>query len=120
MLKLWEIIEKEKIKIRYRDLLCERDTLYGLYLLAKSGPIIILDNTLSSFRRLCRCVLAEEIGHFYTAPRTNYLIFTSCSSCNEKIEISKDERKALMWACDFSIPDAELCKAIKGGLRSCY
>lgn len=32
MVRLWRIIEREKIKVRYFDLLKENSTLYGLYL----------------------------------------------------------------------------------------
>jgi len=118
MEKLWEIIEKENIKVKYRHLSHERETLYGLYLLDDSGPIIILDHSLKTSRRLSRCVLAEEIGHYYTAPRTNFL--TAYTSYSTQLTMSKDERKAMMWATDFLIPDRELCKALKSGLRSCY
>ena len=72
--KLWTIIEEEKIKVVYADLLSARETLLGVYFMDKTGPVIILDNTLRSCRRLCKCVLAEEIGHFYTAPRSNFLV----------------------------------------------
>lgn len=119
MIKLWEIVEKEKIKVKYRDLSEAAERPYGLYIhCAKTGPLIFLDPLLKHSRRMHRCVLAEEIGHFYTTPRTNPL--KSYTSANLKIMNSQDERKAMQWAADFLMPDLEVTKAFEVGCRGCF
>ena len=117
--KLFAIARKESIRILYEDLYSLPENISGLYMYNhKVGPIIVLDKRLEHMRRDHKCVLAEEIGHFYTAPRTNSLSAYTCS--NHRIMMSQDERKALQWGTDFLIPDAELCEALKSGHRSCF
>lgn len=116
---LLKIIEKENIKIRYEDLSHIPERTHGLYIYDnRTGPFIILDNYLKHNRRLHKCVLAEEIGHFITAPRTN--LVTAYTSANLKIIQSQDERKAIQWATDFLIPDSKLTTALEAGNRSCF
>ena len=89
----------------------------GLYMLSKeTGPVIILGKHLNRSKRLHRCVLAEEIGHHFTAPRTN--IVSAYTSINQKTMLSQDERKAMKWASDFLIPDGDFVTALKAGHRS--
>ncbi|MCL6592880.1 MAG: ImmA/IrrE family metallo-endopeptidase [Alicyclobacillus sp.] len=74
-------------------------------------PCIVLDRHLHQHPRLLKCVLAEELGHYHTVPRGNLLLpFFSYSNT---LRLSKDERKALKWACDFLIPDLQLCALIR-------
>lgn len=119
MIELWEIVERENLKVRYKDMTQIPEEIHGLYIYdPRTGPLIILGHHLEHNRRLQKCVLAEEIGHFYTSPRTNFI--SSYTSANLKIIQSQDERKALQWATDFLIPDRELFKAVQSGYRSCY
>ena len=117
--RFYNIIKKENISLKYRDLRQVRDSLYGLYLCDEiAGPVIILDKSLEQSIRMQRSVVAEEVGHYYTTPRTNYLtVYTSYST---EITMSQDEQKALKWATDFLIPDDQLVTAIKAGYNSCY
>lgn len=118
MNRLWKIIETENIKVKYRDLRSYKSSLHGLYLLDSSGPLILLDKNIEHNKRLMKCVLAEEIGHYRTAPRTNYLV--AYGSYNLQLVMSQDERRALQWATDFLLPDSELCMALEKGHRSCF
>lgn len=117
--KFYNIIEKEHISLKYRDLRKERESLYGLYVCDEiAGPVIILDQSLRYSTRMQRSVVAEEVGHYYTAPRTNYLtVYTSYST---ELTMSQDEQKALKWATDFLIPDDQLITAIKADNNSCF
>jgi len=91
----------------------------GLYIYdRRTGPLIILDNQLKTSPRLHKCVLAEEIGHFYTVPRIS--ILKAYTSTNQRIIQCQDELKALKWATDFLIPDTELIKALKAGSQTRY
>jgi Zn-dependent peptidase ImmA (M78 family) len=117
--RLWEIIEKEKIRVLYEDLSGIPEKPHGLYLHdTKIGAVIVLDINLNHSRRLKKCVLAEEIGHFYTAPRTNVL--RTYTSSNDQIMLSQDERKAAQWSTDFLVPDALLAESLRAGCRSCF
>ncbi len=84
----------------------------GLYLW-DDGPVILLDKRLLKHPRLYKCVLAEEIGHYFTAPVSNLLVVHT--SYNREIAMSADERRALKWATDFLIPDHKLLAAMHCG-----
>jgi len=117
--RLWDIIDKENIEVRYRDFSMLPEDIYGLYLYdPRFGPLIVLDKNLRHSHRLHKCILAEEIGHFYTAARTS--ILSVHTSANLKTIESQDERKAGQWSTDFLIPDRELIKALESGCRSCF
>jgi len=117
--RLWDIVNKENIKVRYKDFSQLPENIHGLYLYDhKLGPIIVLDKQLLHTHRLHKCVLAEEIGHFYTAARTNLL--SVHTSANLQTMEAQDERKAAQWATDYLIPDGELFKALEAGYCSCF
>lgn len=119
MKKLWDIVTKESIEVRYKDFSQLPENIHGLYIYEQSlGPLIVLDKRLHHSHRLHKCVLAEEIGHFYTAARTNLL--SVHTSANLQTMEAQDERKATQWATDFLIPDSELVKALETGCRSCF
>ncbi|AFM43006.1 putative Zn peptidase [Desulfosporosinus acidiphilus SJ4] len=119
MKKLWDIINKENIKVLYKDFSHLPENIHGLYFYEQRiGPLIVLDKNLHHSHRLHRCVLAEEIGHFYTAARTN--ILTVHTSANLQTIENQDERKAAQYATDLLIPDSELIKALESGCRSCF
>lgn len=119
MENLWEIVDKENITVRYENLLCFPERLHGLYIYDhRIGPLIILGHHLEQNRRLHKCVLAEELGHYKTSPRTN--LITTYTSANLKLIQSQDERKAVQWATDFLIPDVQLIEAFRAGCRTCF
>lgn len=119
MQRLWDIVASENITVRYKDLSRAPEKVHGLYLYGKQlGPLIILDKHIEHSYRLFKCVLAEEIGHYYTNPRTD--ILTAHTSANLKAMQSQDEKKAMQWATDFLCPNNELEKALKAGCRDCF
>jgi len=119
MKKLWDVVRRENIEVRYKDFSRLPENIHGLYIYDnRLGPLIVLDKSLHHSHRLHRCVLAEEIGHFYTAARTNLLAVHT--SANLQTMEAQDERKAAQWATDFLIPDSALAKALESGYRSCF
>ncbi|KLU61884.1 hypothetical protein CEB3_c18020 [Peptococcaceae bacterium CEB3] len=119
MQELLDIVDREGISLRYDDLSRLPENINGLYMYERRiGPLIVLDRELDRYRRLHRCVLAEEIGHYYTSPRTNLLL--SYSSYALQVLEGQSERRAMQWGTDFLIPDAELIKALSEGCRSCF
>jgi len=120
MKKLWSIIKREKIRVIYEEGLSDNpEKVNGIYMYdPEYGPIIVLDKKLISFPRLHRCVLAEEIGHYFTTTYTNMLM--AYTSYVNQIELSRAERKAMQYATSLLIPDKELTKALDMGIRECY
>lgn len=119
MKKLWRIVEQEKIRVEYEDMSNIPEKPHGLYMYSvKCGPVIVLDTNILSSPRLMKCVFAEEVGHYFTAPRTNMLV--AYTSTSQRIIQSQDERKAMKWATDFYMPTEALLKAIKSGCSSHY
>lgn len=119
-MRLWEIVEKENIKVFYRDINNTPEKLNGLYIYHQEiGPVIILDKGLLSKRREHTEILSEEVGHHLAGVRTNVLFANQDYST--RIERNRDEHRAMVWATDFLIPDQELEHAVKDiGCRSCY
>ncbi len=112
------LVEQEQIFLSMKDLShCPR-LIYGLYFYdpKEQQPHIVLDKRLKEGSPLFRSVLAEELGHHFTVPQSNFLVpYTSYS---HKIALSRDERKALMWACDFLAPVSSVVKALESGCTS--
>jgi len=119
---LWQLAKDRDVFVDFAPLTQRHPKLWGLYIAA--GPAILLDETLRYRLREQKCVLAEEVFHALTYPRTDvrevYRSYRRYGECNETIVMGQDERKALRKACDFLIPDAELCKAMEKGYWSCY
>jgi Zn-dependent peptidase ImmA (M78 family) len=85
--------------------------------------IIKLDVSLRTMRRLLKCVLAHEIGHFIFPPRPGHIRYHSCSyinidhdeRSNIKAVVHQDERLALKWATSVLMPNVEFNRIIESG-----
>lgn len=123
MHKLFDLIEQEGIYLEYASLF-EKANVHGLYLSDSKTNVIILDGNLDKPEniKLHKCVLAEEIGHHFTSPRTIlYQLHGSCSLDRLKLkQIAQDEYKALVWATNFIMPNVEFNRAVSEGCRSVY
>ena len=126
MNRLFDIVNAENIHLLYTNLLTSTyNKLYGLYFFDEGhGPSILLEKTLDKpeCSRLHKCVLGEELGHYFTAPQTNiFRIYGSCSvEYLDKIQQARDERKALEWASNFLIPNVEFNRAVSEGCKNVY
>ncbi|HBV95645.1 MAG: hypothetical protein JL50_10150 [Peptococcaceae bacterium BICA1-7] len=117
--RLWKKTEEEGIEVRYSDLHSADPGLDGLYLCLDDLPIILLDKSLESKRQLFRCVFAEEVGHYFTAAKSNFLVLHP--SYAEDLRLSQDEYRAMCWATEYLIPDKELIYAIQtDGINSFF
>lgn len=70
--------------------------------------MIFLDNSIKKDRRLHTSTLAHELGHYFTSfgnsiEQTNY---------TKKILNGKYENKADKWACEFLVPEQDLCDVL--------
>lgn len=104
--------EQEGIYLKYDHLDYGERKLYGLYFYdqKRNVPFIILDLSLEWRPILHRCVLAEELGHYFTVPRSQFT--RPFASYGDRIELSRDERRALTWAARFLVSDEELDEAL--------
>jgi Zn-dependent peptidase ImmA (M78 family) len=120
MNKLYDIVKGENIHLLYTNLLSNtHNKLYGLYFYDEDhGPSILLEKTLDKpeCKRLHKCVLAHELGHYFTSPRANILH----ASTGYWIMESQDEYRATVWATNLLMPDDKFNQAIADGCQSVY
>ncbi|MCL6516589.1 ImmA/IrrE family metallo-endopeptidase [Alicyclobacillus sp.] len=112
MERLLETVQREGIYLKYDHLDYEERKLYGLYFYDRNRDksFIVLDVTLDFHPILHRCVLAEELGHYFTVPRSKFT--KPFASYGDRIQLSRDERRAMTWAAQFLISDEKLNEAL--------
>lgn len=113
MIKMYEICERESIKVHITNKL--GNGVDGIYLDVPGMPKIIgLNKQIMSNTPYARCVFAEELGHHYTTvgecvPKEYY-----CYA--DRIAIYKAEYKALRWAANYLIPEHSLLDALRDNI----
>lgn len=110
---LFFLAEKEKILVRFFPL--PADLLGAYYYTSDKKPVIILHNKLKSNRKLLRCILAEELGHHFTA-NYNLLAFARAGLYDR----NKCEHKAIWWATKYLVPMDKLIETVNSGLFSTW
>ncbi len=106
---LYSITEKEKIKV-YNWHIEDAD---GAYInIDKINAIALNYDNIGTYVEE-KCVLAEELGHYYY--EATYSLY-----CQDLQIISKQERKAKKWAYNVLVPYEDLHRAIKNGLTTVY
>ena len=90
--RLEELAADQRIRVIYDDI----DELNGFYSYAHGRGLICLDNGMGNDFRLC--VLAEELGHHFTASRDSILSVIS------EIDLAREEERAIRWAVDALLP----------------
>lgn len=104
---LYDLAEKEKIKIYDWHI----ENAYGAFInIDKINAIALNYNKIGTHIEE-KCVLAEEIGHYYYDA-------TYSPYCQDMQLISKQERKAKKFAYNILIPFENLRKAILSGKTS--
>jgi len=103
---LYDLTEKEKIKV-YDWHIEDAD---GAYI--KINAIALNYDNIGTYIEE-KCVLAEELGHYYY--EATYSLY-----CQDLQVISKQERKAKKWAYNVLVPYEDLRRAIKNGLTTVY
>lgn len=116
---LFHLLKQKGIYVNYVDLSAAPGrTIYGLYYydLVRHLPMILLDYRVEASRPLHRSVLAEELGHHFTAPVTSLAVpYTSYSL---EVALTREERRAIQWACDYLMPVNRFAEAVLSGLRT--
>lgn len=119
MVELLSICETEGVRFFWRELDPWDGLLLGMYFVSPRGrPVIALDESLASPGRvrLARCVLMEEIAHYWTTPTADHLRHRD-NSLNTQA-IWRDESRAIRLAANHLIPTEELAAAVNRGLSS--
>lgn len=116
MKAMFDIAEKEGIEVYWFDF---EPPVQGLYWApSSSAPVIGLDNKLENNMPLCRCIIAEELGHHFTLGQ-------NCLQCTyfnyrDRLATSKAEYRALKWAANYLMPEDKLREAFRAGCREVW
>lgn len=114
--QIYEIIEEEGIIIEEVNLTYKY--IEGIYLkLPGLPPTIGINKSICNNSKKLISVLAEELGHHFTSFGN---LTTECFTYSDEIKLSKQEKKARLWAANFLISDAEFVQALNYGITSIY
>ena len=106
--ELIALAKKNKITLKFWDFKPPVEAIYFYY--PGKNPVIGLDYRITEDIKHFRCVLAEELGHFFTTRQESNIIHYHCRN---RIGIYREEYQAMVWAVNYLIPDHELVKAYK-------
>lgn len=118
MLKLLSLCEREGICFFWRPLDPDNQQLLGMYFRTPTGvPVIVLDESLINRIKTARTVLAEELAHYWTVPMVDHM---NCRVDDPltKVNVWRDESRALRLATNLLIPTVELVAALNKGVYS--
>ena len=103
--ELLALAKKHKITLKLWDFKPPIEAVYFSY--PGKDPVIGIDYRISKNKdqRHFRCILAEELGHYFTTQEGNII-----SHCHyrSRIGVYREEYKAMVWAVNYLIPDHEL------------
>lgn len=113
--RLWELVAREGIYVKWADLASAPEGLRGMYYYDPvcRRPVIVLDRRLAARPRELRCVLAEELGHHFTVPQADAL--RPRFAFADAVARGRDEARALRWAGRLLVPEAQLRSALARG-----
>jgi Zn-dependent peptidase ImmA (M78 family) len=101
--QLLALATKNKIALKLWDFKPPIEAVYYHY--PGKNPVIGLDYRILNDKNHFRCVLAEELGHFFTTQRGSFI--TRYHRRN-RIQVCREEYQAMVWAVNYLIPDHEL------------
>lgn len=110
------LCDREGIVVLYVDSLTRSRNKLGYYFRDEDGqPVILLDSTLRDKPRLHRCILAEELGHYFCGAHGR-IVRPAADTPLARQARARDEHQGLRWAANYLIPTEELAVAAKTGL----
>lgn len=107
--KLYDIAENENIKIYNHEL----DNANGIFVNINNINAIALDYKKFDTSTKEKCVLAEELGHYYQDATYSPL-------CSDVSFISRQEFKAKKWAFKTLVSPSKIKKSVSKGLSCAY
>ncbi|WP_419670157.1 ImmA/IrrE family metallo-endopeptidase [Alicyclobacillus macrosporangiidus] len=107
-----DLIKSEAIVLDYDRLDFSTKKLYGVYFYerVRQKAFIVLERRIDTRPTLHRCVLAEELGHYFTVPCSKFT--KPYVTYADRLKLTRDERRALSWAARFLISDDDLKEAL--------
>lgn len=113
---IYSLIDNENIVLE--EVNFKSKNIEGIYLKTSDlCPIIGINRSLINNSKKYISVLAEELGHYFTS-RGN--LVSECITYREKLNKSKEEKRARIWASNFLISDNEIIGAILQNVNTIY
>ncbi|BEP28781.1 ImmA/IrrE family metallo-endopeptidase [Helicovermis profundi] len=94
------------------------ESVLGYFHNDSDGSFILINQSIENNIPLHRCVLAEEIGHYFTTVGINEPLNSILYASN--LSILKQEEKAIKWATDFLINTDSLLKYISSNIQCSF
>lgn len=105
---IFEIIEKENIIFEESNI--QHEDTSGMYLnIPDIAPVICISKSINNNRCKYLCVIAEELGHYFTTVGN---LTVKSQNYSEKIQKEKKEKKAKLWASKLLISDKDFVQAL--------
>lgn len=113
---IYNLIEQEHIILE--EVNFKQNNIEGIYFKAPGlSPTIGINKNIVPDTRKYTSVLAEELGHHFTSTGD---ISTECVTYTQKINKSKQEKRARLWAANYLISDEEINRAILQNIGNIY
>lgn len=113
---IYSLIEYENIALE--EVYFKSSNIEGIYFkVSEMNPIIGIHKNLLTDTRKYISVLAEELGHHFTSSGN---LTSECITYSDKLNRSKQEKRARIWASNFLISDNEIIGAILQNINTIY
>lgn len=113
---IYSLIEYENIALE--EVYFKSSNIEGIYFkVSEMNPIIGIHKNLLTDTRKYISVLAEELGHNFTSLGN---LTSECITYSDKLNRSKQEKRARIWASNFLISDNEIIGAILQNINTIY
>ncbi|GAA0069222.1 hypothetical protein UT300003_07450 [Clostridium sardiniense] len=113
---IYNLIEEENIILE--EVTFKQSNIEGIYFKVPGlSPTIGIHKSIVSDTKKYISVLAEELGHHFTSIGD---LSTECVTYTQKINRSKQEKRARIWAANFLISDDEIVGALTHNINTLY
>ena len=113
---IYSLIEYENIALE--EVYFKSSNIEVIYFkVSEMNPIIGIHKKLLADTRKYISVLAEELGHHFTSSGN---LTSECITYSDKLNRSKQEKRARIWASNFLISDNEIIRAILQNINTIY
>lgn len=116
IIDIYSLIEKENIILE--EVNFKQSNIEGIYFKVPGlSPTIGIHKNIVSDTKKYISILAEELGHHFTSIGD---LSAECITYTQKLNRSRQERRARMWAANYLISDEEINVAILQNICSIY
>ncbi|WP_447409775.1 ImmA/IrrE family metallo-endopeptidase [Clostridium perfringens] len=113
---IYSLIEDENIELE--EVYFKSSNIEGIYFkVSEMNPIIGIHKNLLTDTRKYISVLAEELGHHFTSSGN---LTSESITYSDKLNKSKQEKRARIWASNFLISDNEIIGTILQNINTIY